>query len=698
MVPKAAKEDLTLVDLAHCDNKMVTKVIFCDSCSLEVFHSKVVLAFLALVEEMSKLEEEVVKDLVPPLVVYTEGGPAGLGKLLGHLQHISCFLSHCRDVVTNLVQQLAVLLDAKARPVSLSSVRLAPVWDTTARLLAGIARLEVALGNEALQADWRAYKRMVKGLRHTTETYGVPVEDVRRLEKLLLDMEKEVIAGGLVISVVTVKVEASKPVHDELAGAVRGLLDQEKDKVVSLPGAFGLTALLQQLTRQQDKKLGSRLWEGAKRLPGGALVWEDGLLWRPELFFNQLSDPDGASNQEKKMQAGLEAARKTWVTGRLAALSGEAKSLKTAVANWVAGVGSKLVDTSNGDLQLAEIGEKVDMIAAGVALAQNGVHILASTLSIFQGLEQPLTRSALASLGDVVVEVKRVETTLKRHRQEIAKLGLAAQQHAQFLILNVIQQAKKGIVSDKKYSEARLDILSCLLLAERATTGPPSPQRLRLCLLSIAMAGAGRGGLKEEEWRGLSEHMARLGRMMELSQEAERASRCDSLASHLHVLPLLLGDMYAQRTAANLPLLLSGFKDAARPLAKALHKPPARLVEDLQVQLETLLEEEIVAPLCREIETELRLSVHQSAGLQLDDRNPFRKPPPDLLPFLRLPPLSLLGKRVHLKARVEAYLATTFYNLTTVSLANWKTYGAMRRLAESRLHLDTVPDRLIISC
>ena len=298
--------------------------------SCEIIHRKVVLAFLALVEEMSRLEEEAVKDLVPPLLVYTEGGPTSLGKILAHLQHISCYLSHCRDVVTNLVQQLAVLLDPKARPVSLSSVRLAPIWETTARLLSVVARLEVAVGNEALQADWRAYKRMVKGLRHTTETYGVPVEDVRRLEKLLLDLEKEVVAGGLVVSVVTIKVEASKPVHDELAGAVRGILDQERDRV-GLPGAFGLAALLQQLTRQQDKKLGSRLWDSAKRLPGGAIVWENGLLWRPELFLNQLSDPDGASSQEKKQQAALEAARKTWVSGRLAALSGEAKALKTTV-------------------------------------------------------------------------------------------------------------------------------------------------------------------------------------------------------------------------------------------------------------------------------------------------------------------------------------------------------------------------------
>ena len=291
------------------------------------------LAFLALVEEMSRLDEEAVKELVPPLLVYTEGGPTSLGKILPHLQHISCFLSHCRDVLTNLVQQLAVLLDPKARPVSLSSVRLAPIWEATARLLAVLARLEVAVGNEALQADWKAYKRMVKGLRHTTETYGVPVEDVRRLEKLLLDLEKEVVAGGLVVSVVTIKVEASKPVHDELAGAIRGILDQERDKAVGLPGAFGLAALLQQLTRQQDKKLGSRLWDSAKRLPGGAIVWENGLLWRPELFLNQLSDPDGASSQEKKQQAALEAARKTWVNGRLAALSGEAKALKTTVNN-----------------------------------------------------------------------------------------------------------------------------------------------------------------------------------------------------------------------------------------------------------------------------------------------------------------------------------------------------------------------------
>ena len=55
---------------------------------------------------------------------------------------------------------------------------------------------------------------------------------------------------------------------------------------------------------------------------------------------------------------------------------------------------------------------------------------------------------------------------------------------------------------------------------------------------------------------------------------------------------------------------------------------------------------QVVAPLCREIETELRLAVHKQAGLQLDERNPFRTAPVELRPFLDTPPLAILGTRL----------------------------------------------------
>ena len=38
-------------------------------------------------------------------------------------------------------------------------------------------------------------------------------------------------------------------------------------------------------------------------------------------------------------------------------------------------------------------------------------------------------------------------------------------------------------------------------------------------------------------------------------------------------------------------------------------------------------------------------------------------------------------------AYVESYLERTFYNLTTVALHDWKTYGEMRNLAQHKYRL-----------
>ena len=50
---------------------------------------------------------------------------------------------------------------------------------------------------------------------------------------------------------------------------------------------------------------------------------------------------------------------------------------------------------------------------------------------------------------------------------------MKAAQHAQFLVLNLLQQSKRALVSDKKYSDERVDVLSCVLLAERGQLGQP---------------------------------------------------------------------------------------------------------------------------------------------------------------------------------------------------------------------------------
>lgn len=56
--------------------------------------------------------------------------------------------------------------------------------------------------------------------------------------------------------------------------------------------------------------------------------------------------------------------------------------------------------------------------------------------------------------------------------------------------------------------------------------------------------------------------------------------------------------------------------------------------------------------------------------------------------------MKLFGKEILLKDHLEQYLSTTYYNLTTVALHDWRTYGEMRKLAEFKFGLGTQEDYL----
>lgn len=100
-----------------------------------------------------------------------------------------------------------------------------------------------------------------------------------------------------------------------------------------------------------------------------------------------------------------------------------------------------------------------------------------------------------------------------------------------------------------------------------------------------------------------------------------------------------------------------------------------------------------MTPLCQYLETDLRLQAH--AHLQLEDRNPFKVGGVgDASPFLHVQPIKFMHKYINIKSRVEAYLEKTFYNLTTVALHNWRTYGEMRALASHKYKAETVDDHL----
>lgn len=108
------------------------------------------------------------------------------------------------------------------------------------------------------------------------------------------------------------------------------------------------------------------------------------------------------------------------------------------------------------------------------------------------------------------------------------------------------------------------------------------------------------------------------------------------------------------------------------------------------VQTNTALDVNLLAPLNQLIETNLRLQTHMH--LQLPTSNPFQAYPPNT--FKKIQPSEICNEYLNLKQEVEHYLSTMFYNLTTVVLHDWRTYGEMRRLAALEYNLETVDDNL----
>lgn len=82
--------------------------------------------------------------------------------------------------------------------------------------------------------------------------------------------------------------------------------------------------------------------------------------------------------------------------------------------------------------------------------------------------------------------------------------------------------------------------------------------------------------------------------------------------------------------------------------------------------------------------------------LSIANNNAATSTTPDIRQSIALSPTPLrdTANYVVMGAHIEHYLSNMFYNLTTVSLHDWRTYREMRCLADMKFQLKTVDDRL----
>lgn len=264
-------------------------------------------------------------------------------------------------------------------------------------------------------------------------------------------------------------------------------------------------------------------------------------------------------------------------------------------------------------------------------------------------------------------------------------------QYLQFHALNVVGACKKKVMMDAR-KEKKFDLSSSLVLVERLLYGTVSVNRLNAISLALNLSEP----VKSFGNDYLGRLLKLLDHMMILSQLQTNVQKlCDPsfLFWHQNLVSAyfkqILDHPLDQR---KVNFILASTNDCL----KDMRELQLDNVKSFHPFVRQEFQDSVITKLCNSIEINLRLDFH--SNLQVDKFNPFKTnnkiPIEDRRGLVELKPIVVNNEYISVRDDVEYYLSKMFYNLTTISLKDWRTYGEMRLLAERKYSLETVDDHL----
>ncbi|KAK3584050.1 hypothetical protein CHS0354_031097 [Potamilus streckersoni] len=702
----APYEQTTLLQLIKTDNKIFNKII-------------TVLA--SLCSEMQHLKHEADTKFFPALLYYGEGEPESglqdgeaqiqIGRMIPLFQELSCFVIRCNDVVRNVIHQCSCLYSVQVsssrsgpKLIDVSDVHFQVVFEHLGNLLAVLIYLDEIIQNQTMLTDhWTLYKRMLKSVHHDGGKFGITEERLRPFEKLLITLEGQLLDGYIFQNCVeqpfdstAVHVTKNGAFAEEFAVNIRQYLMETESKIgesdeldhrYKFVGICGLYVLHFQLFRIMDKKVFKTLWDVYKKVPAIHLIGN--VMWFPNQFL-LAKIPQLTKIVDKKAAMTVRAHQDAWIQGKNQMLSREVQNFQAQVGSWMVEMESNL---GRGKTLMDDFSIRSALFLQGLFYAQNIQHLIRTVMNLHVSLQKPMTKTAVLSLCRLVELLKGIEHTYHRRAMMIAEYVNHIIQAMSFRLLSSISMAKKRIISDKKYSERKLDVLSALVLAESALAGPGTKERRLIAKLALAV-GTKMKTFKDDELASLYENLSKLDLISDLREKLRHACDCRFLYWHRVVIPIYLTDLFDTVTDTHrIHYIIGALRDSVPSMLAVRHlSSPQDLLSKFDLEIYNMLKEHMLDPLCREIETDLRLQIH--LHLQLDDRNPYKVGLKDLSQLLKIRPIRLFDRYINIKVYVEHYLNKTFYNLTTVALHDWKTYGEMKNMAEHKYSLTLLESHL----
>lgn len=638
-----------------------------------------------------------------------------IGKFLPFLQELSNFVDRCYNVALNMVQQMSSLMNPKEalHRTTFNHTRIVPCFYALADLLAIMMSLDTIIQQNYILSDsWAAYKSMITYVRNDPSAFASTAEVVTKFERLLVAVDQSIMVGEIFQGCIEQNFEAafeddaSTSIHINVRGnqaflgkeylyclkfivdnalAVVGTNSETNERHI-LMGCLGLYALYRRLAptnKPPDQKLYKAMWTIQKTVPVVPVsdnimwCWGDFLLRHASLDVKKLDPPNPEIYRRQYIQQFDQQ-----LGQRTALLVSQCKA-------WMILAESRLqaiLRNETGIPQLMDL--YAGIVLKGLALCKRAHFLAKYCLTLHTVMQIPMTKNNLDDVALLVEILKAMEFTITRKDKVIAEALTHVTRSICAVIFSTVQPMRSKLLASRRIDNSQVIMLSTIIALEnlvRSTDFFSTSRQFSLSLLILVLASNGTIS-NDKDSAKLHACAHKIVAVANAMKEISAACDTSFMFFYTDFLHTLVSSIYKLPTECNrLQYIFSAYADGIKLCPTVLHTEAGPYFVNYRAILRESLKDNIIQPLCSDIETDLRLHIHTKHLDHMEIINPKTENLRPLKPFLDLAPLRFLGLLVNIKSEVTHYLDMNFYNLTTIALHDWRTYSDMRSLALEKL-------------
>lgn len=636
-----------------------------------------------------------------------------MGAFLPFLTDLQNYVKRVNGVGRNLVNQLACLYHDRQRLyiTTFKHVHLECVVAGLGELCRILVTLDaIIMDNEAIAYGWDKYKHMIKYVRADPDRYGIEHSRLKKFESLLVALDKQIFSAKLFESFLSQEfglpgdgqgnkdsaralvagnrvlaeelVEVVKDLYKRYTGALveGGVETCGRNCVVEVFGAYVLYRRLFRTTVKPDKKLFKEMWGLQKQVPI-VLLYGRACWYIPE-FLLKYAPVNVSGLTPAPQEAAFKKARLEFLEKFDDDYDRRIEEAYHSMAAWMVRIESELVAGKSVNVA-AVLNARSKLVLNGLLLANQIRNLVTTSIHLHSKMDVAFRGKNIRALAISCEILKAIEFTYQRRISMIGENISHMLGQAMFTLRRIFEPIRKKLDKKNRLDDTKLDVLAALQLSLHLMQRPPTVQRQQVLSVALAVAQV-KNMLRQNDSDEVRYQLWKLGLLANWQDFVATTCNCDFLYWVSNLVPAFFTDIFKNADQVNrIPYLFAAFKDSNTLLEKSL-VTPEKFQKAYQAEVLDHFEKSIIDPLAREVETDLRLHIHSVVLQNQNLRNHTNK---DLGRFLQLKPLVFFDTKIDLKARVTHYLDHTFYNLTAMTLHDWKIYAEMRNLAYEKYGL-----------